>query len=242
MPKTYWPYAFATAVYLINRMPTEVLNNDSLYAKLFDQPPNYLKLRVFGSLCFPWLRPYTNHKLDDRSAACVFVGYSLSQSAYLCLHVATGRVYTSRHVQFVESSFPFAVTPSDLSPASEENPNDSTSTLVPLTPAPLVSAPPQLAPLISDLHHSHPSSATEPGNRVNDDHGDLSHRLGQPGNSTGPSRVSHTLDPSPPGPNTNPPTLQPTNTQPTNINASSSSTTTQPPPPPENVHANSPQK
>ena len=53
VPKTYWPFAFATAVYLINRMPAEVLSGASPYAKLFDQTPNYTKLWVFGCLCFP---------------------------------------------------------------------------------------------------------------------------------------------------------------------------------------------
>lgn len=35
------------------------------------------------------------------------MGYSLTQSAYLCLNITTGRIYTSRHVQFNEASFPF---------------------------------------------------------------------------------------------------------------------------------------
>lgn len=82
VPKSYWPYAFATAVYLINRIPTQVLHNVSPYNNVFGQTPNYLKLRVFDSLCFPWLRPYTSNKLDDRSRPCVFGGYSLTQSAY----------------------------------------------------------------------------------------------------------------------------------------------------------------
>lgn len=62
---------------------------------------------MFRCLCFPWLRPYTTHKLDDRSKPCVFVGYSLTQSAYPCLHRATGQIYVSLHVQFDEGIYPF---------------------------------------------------------------------------------------------------------------------------------------
>lgn len=107
MPLTFWPQAFATAVFLINRLPTPVLSNLSPYQKLFTIAPNYEKLRTFGSLCFPWLRPYAPNKLEHRSTPCVFIGYSLTQSAYHCLEPSTGRVYTSRHVRFNENTFPY---------------------------------------------------------------------------------------------------------------------------------------
>lgn len=108
MPKSYWPYAFLTAVYLINCLSTPLFSIDSPFQKLFGAAPNYKWLRVFGSLCFPWLRPYTSHKLDDRSVPCIFMGYSLTQSAYYCLHLSTSWIYTSRHVKFVEYIFPFS--------------------------------------------------------------------------------------------------------------------------------------
>lgn len=115
MPKTYWTYAFATAVYLINRLPTPVLNMETLFHKLFRTEPNYAKLRTFGCLCFPWLRPYNNNKLQNRSEPCAFIGYSLSQSAYLCLQKSTGRIYISRHVKFDEATFPFQTPSPSLS-------------------------------------------------------------------------------------------------------------------------------
>lgn len=107
MPLTYWPEAFATAVYLINRLTTPLLAHQSPYKKLFNQDPNYLKLRTFGCLCYPWLRPYAPNKLENRSIPCIFIGYSLTQSAYMCLDPTSGRVYTSRHVRFNETNFPY---------------------------------------------------------------------------------------------------------------------------------------
>lgn len=107
IPHHYWSHAFATAVYLINRMPTQTLNLSSPYQKKFSTAPNYSKLRVFGCLCYPWLRPYTAHKLESRSKPCVFIGYSLTQSGYYCLDPSNSRIYVSRHVKFVESEFPF---------------------------------------------------------------------------------------------------------------------------------------
>ncbi|KAM1666313.1 hypothetical protein ACFX1X_045967 [Malus domestica] len=122
LPLTYWSYAFKTAVYLINRMPTHVLNNISPYKALFGDLPNYIKLRVFGCLCFPWLRPYNSNKLLPRSRPCLFLGYFSTQSAYLCLNLPSRRMFVSHHVRFDENTFPFSsrdsVIPSVPSPDS----------------------------------------------------------------------------------------------------------------------------
>lgn len=107
MPLTLWLEAFTTAVFLTNCMTTPLLDNLSLYQKLFQTTPNYGKLRTFGSLCYTWLMPYALNKLENRSTPCVFFGYSLSQSAWLCLVPTTDRVYTSRHVRFNETQFPY---------------------------------------------------------------------------------------------------------------------------------------
>ncbi|CAJ2664376.1 unnamed protein product [Trifolium pratense] len=107
LPLTYWPHAMTTAAYLINRLPTPILGHQSPYSKPIRISPDYHKLKCFGCLCFPWIKPYANHKLAPKSTMCVFVGYSADQHAYLCLDPSTGRIYTSRHVKFVETEFPF---------------------------------------------------------------------------------------------------------------------------------------
>nr|KYP72066.1 Copia protein [Cajanus cajan] len=89
-------------------MPTTVLNMATPFEKLFHSPPNYSKLRVFGCLCFPWLGPYTTNKLQAKSKPCIFLGYSPTQSAYLCYNLESKNLYTSRHVTFIEDTFPHA--------------------------------------------------------------------------------------------------------------------------------------
>lgn len=108
MPLKFWSLGLSTAVYLINRMPTVALSNQSAFSTLFKKEPNYKKLRSFGCLCYPWLKPYANNKLQPKSKPCIFVGYSPSQSAYYCMDKTTHRIYVSRHVRFIESVFPFA--------------------------------------------------------------------------------------------------------------------------------------
>lgn len=107
LPPTFWTFTFHTTTFLINRMPTTVLNFQSLFEALFHLAPNYLKLKIFGCLCYPYLRPYTSHKLQPRSHPCVFIGYLTEYNAYKCYDPETNKIYTSRHVVFVEDTFPF---------------------------------------------------------------------------------------------------------------------------------------
>ncbi|RVW19661.1 Retrovirus-related Pol polyprotein from transposon RE1 [Vitis vinifera] len=160
MPLSYWPFAFSTAVYLINRLPTPTLNHISPYFKLFGTFPNYSKLRSFGCLCYPWLRPYTSHKLESRSSSCVFVGYSPTQSAYLCLDTSTARLYTSRHVRFVESIFLFVTSHTSLPRATSSTISEWCSITLPVVATPSVnvgSAPPS-----SLLTPTAPSQSQDP--------------------------------------------------------------------------------
>ena len=95
-------------------MPTPTLHLSSPFDKLFESPPNCTKLRVFNCLCYIWLHSYSQHKLDSCSTPCVFLGYSLTQSAYICLDPSTSKTYISRHVKFLENTFPFTTHQSHL--------------------------------------------------------------------------------------------------------------------------------
>jgi histone deacetylase 1/2 len=55
LPLHYWDEAFLTACYLINRMPTPVLNKETPLFRLLQVQPNYTFLRIFGCACWPSL-------------------------------------------------------------------------------------------------------------------------------------------------------------------------------------------
>jgi hypothetical protein len=63
-------------VYLINRLPNSTHELPPL-TKLLNIKLNYNDLKVLGCLCFPYLRPYTNHKLQPRFSRM----YSLNMSS-----------------------------------------------------------------------------------------------------------------------------------------------------------------
>jgi hypothetical protein len=108
LPSQLWSYAFTTVVHLINRMPTPTIKMKSPFEVLFKMKPDYNRMHSFGCLCYPWLRPYTKNKLQPRSQPCIFLGYSMSQHAFYCLEPLSNKIYVSRHVNFVEHSFPYS--------------------------------------------------------------------------------------------------------------------------------------
>jgi hypothetical protein len=105
IPFPYWDEIFSSIVYLINRLPS--YNSSIPFTTLFQKPSDFSFLRVLGCACFPYTRPYNDHKLQLRALPCVFMGYAISQKGHRCLHLATNKMYISRHVQFDEFSFPF---------------------------------------------------------------------------------------------------------------------------------------
>jgi hypothetical protein len=52
LPKNFWSYAVSHAVYIMNRVATPVLKNKSPYFLLYQNEPDMLSLKVFGSLAF----------------------------------------------------------------------------------------------------------------------------------------------------------------------------------------------
>ena len=66
VPYIYWPSAFETAFYVINCLPTPLLENKSPFTKLFNQSSDYTALRIFGCLCYPWLRYKSQSKFALR--------------------------------------------------------------------------------------------------------------------------------------------------------------------------------
>jgi histone deacetylase 1/2 len=108
MPLKFWDEAFLTATFLINLIPSKVIDFDTPTERLLGTTPNYDALRIFGCACWPNLHPYNKRKLAFRSTRCVFLGYSSHHKGVKCLDPSTGRVYISRDVVFYESVFPFA--------------------------------------------------------------------------------------------------------------------------------------
>ncbi|GKB99882.1 ribonuclease H-like domain-containing protein, partial [Tanacetum coccineum] len=67
-----------TATYLINRLPTSVLNGKSPYDLMYNKPHSLKHLRSFGCLAYATIMN-SHDKFRSRSEKCVLVGYSNSK-------------------------------------------------------------------------------------------------------------------------------------------------------------------
>ena len=107
LPPQFWSFACYHTVYLINRLQTSHLDNQSPFQRLLKKSPDYNSLRIFGCLSYAWLKPYAKNKLESKSTPCVYLGFSLSHHCHQCFDPISAKVYLSRDVRFVEDVFPF---------------------------------------------------------------------------------------------------------------------------------------
>ncbi|XP_019166927.1 PREDICTED: uncharacterized protein LOC109162697 [Ipomoea nil] len=108
MPLEFWGLCILYAAYIINRVPSAVIDWDSPYQRLHNKEPNLDKLRVFGCLSYAATLPQSRHKMASRSKKCVFVGMPANIKGYLLYDLQSGSTFISRDVIFFEDYFPMA--------------------------------------------------------------------------------------------------------------------------------------
>ncbi|GJV13453.1 cysteine-rich receptor-like protein kinase 8 [Tanacetum coccineum] len=109
LPKHLWGYCILTATYLINRLPSKILNYKSPYELLYNQPPPLDHLRTIG--CRSYVHQNTSDKFHPRAIPTILIGYPQNQKGYLLYDPITTKVHTSRHVTFDENLFSYHITP-----------------------------------------------------------------------------------------------------------------------------------
>ncbi|KAL0434406.1 UNVERIFIED_CONTAM: Retrovirus-related Pol polyprotein from transposon RE2 [Sesamum latifolium] len=99
--------AILTATFIINRLPTSVLQWKSPYEVLYNKPVDYSMLKVFGCLAFAInLQPYKT-KFAKLAHRCIFVGYATGQKGYKLFDLDDNVMLISRDVIFHEQVFSF---------------------------------------------------------------------------------------------------------------------------------------
>lgn len=107
MPIKYWCICNQTAIYLMNRLNSAVIEGRSPYELLYKKKPSLTHLRVIGCLCYA-TNVLKGDKFEERARAAVLMGYSETQKSYILLDLHTHQLFVNRYVIFKENEFPFA--------------------------------------------------------------------------------------------------------------------------------------
>ncbi|MCO5575173.1 hypothetical protein L7F22_028970 [Adiantum nelumboides] len=105
LPQSFWGEAVKTAVHLINRSPSKVLDGGVPEEAWTSKPPSYAHLRVFGCEAYVYVPKEQRSKLDPKSSKCIFVGYGDSgEMGYKLYNPETHKIVRSNDVTFSESA------------------------------------------------------------------------------------------------------------------------------------------
>ncbi|KAM0060751.1 putative RNA-directed DNA polymerase [Helianthus debilis subsp. tardiflorus] len=107
LPKRFWGECILTATYIINRLPTQIIENKTPYELLHGEKPNYDHMRVLGCLAYYRSIETNGYKFEIRGRPGVFMGYPSGTKGYKIYDLSNGKIIQSRDVKFAERVFPF---------------------------------------------------------------------------------------------------------------------------------------
>ena len=151
-PPNLWNEFYLTAGHLQDKTTTRSLEGTTPWEKWYERKPNYSYIREIGCRVFVLIQNRHNPKVYERSLECVLIGYDKDAKSYRCYHRETKHVFSSYHVQFLESC-------DGHSPSPPDDPPETTSLesiIQNATPTPIFYDEDEDELLIDDLPQTSP--------------------------------------------------------------------------------------
>ncbi|KAJ0490449.1 putative RNA-directed DNA polymerase [Helianthus annuus] len=108
LPTRFWGECILTVAYVINRLPSDVIDNKTPYEVLYNQDPSYEHMRVFGCLAYYKSTERRGDKFEVRGRPGVFLGYPPGTKGYKVYDARHNKIIISRDVKCFENIFPFS--------------------------------------------------------------------------------------------------------------------------------------
>ena len=164
MPKCSWGEAILSSAFLINRMPSRILDMQTPLDTLLKSYPTSrlhqnLPLSVFGYTCFVHYNAPGHSKLEPRAIKCVFLGYSSTKRGYKCFDPTSGKLFVTMDATFFEQEPYFSKNTLQGENLNEDcfwNPSEQT-----IDPSSSSEPPPLTLPQIPTLNKSSVPSIIE---------------------------------------------------------------------------------
>lgn len=93
LAKHFQSYAITHATYLINRIPSPIIQNEAPFYVRFGVNFDLNELKLFGSLCYASTIQSHRTKLDPRSRKCLLLGYKPNVKEVVLLDLNTKSIF-----------------------------------------------------------------------------------------------------------------------------------------------------
>ena len=84
MPLHYWAEAVHTAVHVLNRTPTAIIHDKSLFVRMYGWKPSVSYMKIFGCVCYVHVPDEVRRKMEPKAVRCMFLGYRVEKKGYKC--------------------------------------------------------------------------------------------------------------------------------------------------------------
>ena len=104
LPMKFWAEAVNTSVYLVNRLPTNALEEKTSFEAWYGFKSSISNLRIFDSVCHIHVPDVKRGKLDEKSEIGVLFGYSSNAEGYRIYMPHNNKVTLHRDVKVDEQA------------------------------------------------------------------------------------------------------------------------------------------